>query len=134
MNKIAKVMTTALAAATIAISAGAMSASASDQQTAKDTQFLNEMGVCPDRWGESYTFFHWSEVSNWADGSWAKAGVCSVSHWWGDNEYFVGGKQVTQKEAYAYAAEKLGKPYDEKRFFPELSKPKVNKRRRPTVF
>ena len=119
MNKIVKVMTTALAAATIAISAGAMSASADSKETASDTQFLNEMGVCPDRWGAWYTEFNWDEVSNWADGSWAKVGVCCVSHWGGMNEYYINGNKVTRPEAYKYAAEKLGKSYDENKYFPK---------------
>ena len=119
MNKIAKVMTTALAAATIAVSAGAMSASADSKETASDTQFLNEMGVCPDRWGAWYTDFNWEEVSNWADGSWAKAGVCCVSHWWDINDYYIDGKKVSQKQAYDYVSEKLGKTYDVNKYFPK---------------
>ena len=119
MNKIAKVMTTVLAAATIAVSAGAMSASADSKETASDTQFLNEMGVCPDRWGAWYTDFHWEEVSNWADGSWAKAGVCCVSHWWDINDYYIDGKKVSQKQAYDYVSEKLGKTYDVNKYFPK---------------
>ena len=34
--------------------------------------------------------------------------------------YYIDGKQVAQKEAYAYTAQKLGKPYDENTYFPEI--------------
>ena len=112
MNKIAKVMTTTLAAATIAISASAMSASAECRDTAYDSQFLNDMGVCPDRWGQFYTTFHWDEVSNWVNGAWAQAGVHVETDWFDTNEYYIDGNKVQRYEAFDYAAKKLGKTYD----------------------
>ena len=66
--KTTKKMITAAAglmAAAIAVSAGAMSVSADTYYTALDTQFLNNMGVCPDQWGSMYTGLNWTEVSQW---------------------------------------------------------------------
>ena len=116
MNKIVKVMTTALAAATIAISAGAVSASAATNDTSHDSQFLNDMGVCPDRWGQFYTTFHWDEVSNWVNGAWEQAGVHVDTEWFGANEYYIDGNKVERYEAFDHAAKKLGKTYDWKKY------------------
>ena len=127
MNNFTKVIAAALAAATITISAGTTSVSASTRETACDSQFLNDMGVCPDRWGGLYTEFHWEEVSGTADGAWAKIGVRSVTNYYGKNDYYINGQKVSQSQAYDYAANKLGKTYDKDHFFPKDSGYKFRK-------
>ena len=65
-KKFTRIAAAVLAAAAITISAGTMSVSADTTETGNDSQFLNDMGVCPDRWGDLYTFLHWGEVSGTA--------------------------------------------------------------------
>ena len=116
MKRFTKIMAAVLAAAAITVSAGTINVSATAHQAAKDSQFLNDMGLCPDRWGECYARFHWDEVSQWDDGCWAKVGVCCVSHYWYSNDYYIDGKEVTRYEALEYAAKKLGKSYEWKKY------------------
>ena len=73
MKNFTKFIAVALAAAAITISAGTTSVSADSTQTSYDSQFLNDMGLCADRWDDTYTYFHWGEVSKAVDECWAKA-------------------------------------------------------------
>ena len=91
------------------------------------SQFLNDMGVCPDRWGGLYTEFHWGEVSGMTDRAWARMGVRSVTNWGARNEYYINGKKVKREEAYDYVAKKLGRTYDKDHFFPKDSGYKFRK-------
>ena len=115
-KKFTRIAAAVLAAAAITISAGTMSVSADTTETGNDSQFLNDMGVCPDRWGDFYTTFHWGEVSGMTDQAWARMGVRSVTNWGASNEYYINGKKVKRKEAYDYVAKKLGRTYDKKKY------------------
>ena len=115
-KKFTRIAAAVLAAAAITISAGTMSVSADTLETGNDSQFLNDMGVCPDRWGCFYTSFHWGEVSGMTDQAWARMGVRSVTNWGARNEYYINGKKVKRKEAYDYVAKKLGRTYDKKKY------------------
>ncbi len=117
MNKFTKIMAAVLATAAITVSAGSHSVSATGNETCKDSQFLNDMGVCPDRWGVSYALFHWGKVSGITDESWAKMCVRSVTRCSGNNNYFINGKEVTRAEAYEYVAKKLDRPYNRDAYF-----------------
>lgn len=109
-KKFTKIIAAVLAAA-ITISAGSLSVSAEMTDTGFDSEFLNDMGVCPDRWGPVYITFNWSEVSKAVDESWAKMGVRCVTNPWDDNKYYINDKEVTKWEAYDYVAHKLNKTY-----------------------
>ena len=116
-KKFTRIAAAVLAAAAITISAGTMSVSADSTQTSYDSQFLNDMGLCADRWGDTYTYFHWGEVSKAVDECWAKAGVVSVTSWNHGNKYYIADREVTREEAYDYAAKKLGRTYDSTKYF-----------------
>ena len=115
-RKFTKVMAAALTAAAITISAGATSVSADTSYTAYDTQFLNDMGVCPDRWGDFYTTFNWTEVSTASDKAWGEVGVRCVSKYMDENQYFINDSIVSRKEAYNHVSYRLGKDYDYKKY------------------
>ena len=118
MKKFTRIIAAGLMAAAITVSAGTMSVSAEMAGTGCDSQFLNDMGVCPDRWGSVYITFNWSEVSKAVDESWAKMGVRCVTNFWDDNKYYINGKEVTKWEAYDYVAHKLNKTYIKKDYGP----------------
>ena len=94
-RKFTKVMTAALAAAAITISAGA---------------------TCPDRWGDFYTTFNWTEVSTASDKAWGEVGVRCVSKYMDENQYFINDSIVSRKEAYNHVSYRLGKSYDYKKY------------------
>ena len=115
MKRFTKFIAAILAATAITVSATTKSASASADQTAQDSQFLNTIGYSPDRNGETYTYFHWGEVSKMVDKAWAKAGITSVTSWEGVNRYWLDGKEISRKEAFFYAA---GHPVDLNKYSP----------------
>jgi hypothetical protein len=129
-RKFTKIMAAVLAAAAITISAGTMSVSADTSETGYDSQFLNDMGVCPDRWGGFYTAFHWGEVSGMTDQAWARMGVRSVTNWGDCNEYYINGKKVKREEAYDYVAKKLGRTYDKKKYSIKENRTTVHQRKK----
>ena len=129
MKNFTKFITVALAAAAITISAGTTSVSADSTQTSYDSQLLNDMGLCADRWGDFYTSFHCGEVSGMTDQAWARMGVRSVTNWGARNEYYINGKKVKREEAYDYVAKKLGRTYDKKKYSIKENRPIVHKYR-----
>ena len=84
---------------------------ADSTQTAYDSQFLNDMGFCPDRFGDFHTTFHWDHDSEMVDKAWADTGVRCNTKCCFDNEYYIDGKRVSRETAYAYAAKKADKNY-----------------------
>jgi hypothetical protein len=118
MKKFTKFMATFLAAATITISAASTSASALYLDTIQESRFLNDAGLCYDRWGETYGQWHWKEVSSAVDNAWAKAGVTNVSKYIGLNDYYINGKKVSRYAAFYYVAKKYGKMYLLKKYYP----------------
>ncbi len=111
MKKLTKMITATIAAATMAISASVY-ACADHYQTSYDSQFLNDMGYAPDRYGDNMTAIRGGTVSGMVDDGWKKAGVTSVTRWVGGNTYFVNGKKITRNEAFKYAADNAGKDYN----------------------
>mgnify|MGYP007038207534 CR=1 FL=1 len=111
-RKFTRIAAAVLAAAAITVSAATTSVFADKDDTAYDSKFLNDMGSCPDRWGDLYTFFHWSEVSGAVDKAWAEVGVQSVTCLGDDNKDYLDGKEITRQEAYEHAAMRAGKDYD----------------------
>ena len=118
MKKFIRIIAAVMAAATIAVTAS-VSASANLGCTANDSQFLNDIGLCPDRWGCIYTAFHWGEVSKAVDAAWAKAGVTSVTSPDDFNDYYINGEWVDRRMAIQYAADSLGKNIDVKKYSPD---------------
>lgn len=80
-------------------------------QTEGDANFLAKMGV--EQFGEpdpvGGIIFSWGTWSKAVDGAWAKAGVtCCTVPFSGDNKYWIGGKQVSRKEAFAHVLRQKG--------------------------
>lgn len=81
------------------------------RQTEGDANFLAKMGVAqfgePDIIGG--IIFAWGTWSKLVDEAWAKAGVtCYTAPFSGDNKYWIGGKQVSRKEAFAHVLRQKG--------------------------
>ena len=70
--------------------------------TSDDSKFLYDYGLVDDWHGETSTLFHWKSYSAEVDGGWSKAGITCVTKPWGDNQYFMGGKQISRDEAVAH--------------------------------
>ena len=82
--------------------------------TVKDARFLYEHGILDDWDGTIETTFYWKSVSKKVDAGWAKAGITCVTKplVWSDNQYFVGGKEITRDEAINIVKSKFKKIRD----------------------
>ena len=69
-------------------------------QTTSDSKFLYDYGLVDDYHGNFHSTFHWLSDSAAVDGGWSKAGITCVTAPWGDNQYFMNGKEITRDEAY----------------------------------
>lgn len=118
MKKITRIIASIVIASTMAVSTG-ICASANGSETAYDSQFLNDMGLAPDRFGNFHITFHWSSDSKMVDDAWAKAGVICVTNSVCANKYFINGKQVSREEAYKYVTAKFGNNCEYKNFDPK---------------
>ena len=121
MKKITRIMASIVLAATMTVSTG-ICASANGIETAYDSQFLNDMGLAPDRFGNFHVTFHWSSDSKMVDSAWAKVGVVCTTTSICSNKYVINGKKVSREEAYRYAAAKLGRTIDYSKYDPEIDK------------
>ena len=78
------------------------------RQTQGDNDFLAAMGYMQGR-GSSNFLFSWKENSAAVDSAWSKAGVTSVTKFGcPDNLYFIGGKQVSRKDAFRHVLRQRG--------------------------
>ena len=111
MKKYKRIIGALIAAAAVS-AAVSVNASANAGCTAADSQFLNDIGLCSDRWGTDYTITHWGEVSKAVDKAWEAAGVRSVTKFFFDNEYYIDGKKIDRTDAINRAADSLGKQID----------------------
>ena len=123
MIKFKKIIAAAVATAAMALTTS-VCASANAFNTASDSQFLNDVGVCGDRWGAASTAFHWESVSETVDSAWAKAGITSVTKPVLGNAYYIKstGKEVTRSEALEYAAKYLGKNINIDKYFTDSNR------------
>ena len=80
--------------------------------TVTDSHFLNEVGLCPDRFGKAGATINWGRDSEMVDNAWRRGGVTCVTRPLGNNTYMVDSKVVSQVEAYQYVCNKLGKTVD----------------------
>ena len=119
MKKFTRIIAAMVLASTMAVSTG-ICASADVYETASDSQFLNDMGPAPDRFGGFHVTFHWSSDSKMVDSAWAKVGVVCTTNSICSNKYVINGKKVSREEAYRYAAAKLGRTIDYSKYDPEI--------------
>ena len=76
-----------------------------------DNNFLANIGIIERQDGSlSNIMFHWDSFSKIIDAGWAKVGVtcCTVFGAVYDNKYWIGGKEVSRKEAFAHALRQNG--------------------------
>lgn len=108
----------------MAVSTG-VCASANVNETAYDSQFLNDMGLAPNRYGNLHVTTHWGNDSNMVDKAWGKMGVTCTTNCYKSNSYSINGKKVKRAEAYKYVADKLGKNCNYGKYDPEEDKKAV---------
>ncbi|SDY15009.1 hypothetical protein SAMN02910264_01555 [Ruminococcaceae bacterium YAD3003] len=78
-------------------------------ETAKDSQFLTEIGVMNDGISEMRLTFAWDSNSAAVDAGWASIGIVCVTVPFDTNRYYLNGKQIGRKAALNYAMQKTGK-------------------------
>ena len=78
-------------------------------ETAKDSQFLTEIGVMNDGISEMRLTFGWDSKSAAVDAGWASIGIVCVTVPFDTNRYYLNGKQIGRKAALNYAMQKTGK-------------------------
>ena len=71
-------------------------------QTVVDSRLLYDYGLVDDWHGDFHMTFHWKSDSAAVDAGWSKAGITCVTKAWGDNQYFMGGKEITHVQAVAH--------------------------------
>ena len=116
MKKIAKIVAGIMTAVTLAVSAS-VCASASDTETAYDSQFLSDMGICSINRSVDSIDLTWRSTSNAVDEAWRKVGITSVTCFFSDNSYWLDGREITRKEAFRHAADVLGKEIDRSKYY-----------------
>ena len=77
-------------------------------ETARDSEFLFKLGLMDERYGRTYTTFHWGSCSKSVDDGWASIGITCVPNPASSNEYFLDGKSISRGEAYRLAMERTG--------------------------
>lgn len=77
-------------------------AGGNDGWTAVDSTILYAYGLVDDYHGYFHTGLHWKSDSAAVDSGWAKAGITSVTKPWGDNQYFMGGEEITRDQAITH--------------------------------
>jgi len=79
-------------------------------QTGGDEGFLAEMGYVSTKNTSGFeVVFNWGEVSKRVDDGWSNAGVTCVTKFGApDNLYYIGGNQVSRKEAFAHVLRQKG--------------------------
>lgn len=77
-------------------------------QTCGDNDFLQKFGYS--HYEGHYPWnVSWKKASTSVDKGWSEAGVtCCTVFGCGDNKYWIGGKQVTRKEAFAHVLRQKG--------------------------
>ena len=76
-----------------------MVAGGGKEETAVDSNFLYSYGLMDHKYNDIEVAFKWGTVSAEVDAGWAKAGITCVTKPSGDNEYFMGGKQISSLDA-----------------------------------
>ena len=77
------------------------------RQTRGDNDFLGSLGYIPDKRRDFLC--GWNESSKIVDGGWSSAGVtCVTKFGCPDNLYFIGGKEVSRKDAFRHVLRQKG--------------------------
>jgi len=79
-----------------------MVAGGGKEDTASDNGLLYSYGLMDHDYSELEISFKWKSLSAEVDAGWAKAGITCVTKPSGDNEYFMGGKQISSGEAWKH--------------------------------
>lgn len=79
-------------------------------QTIGDSNFLSNRNLIH---GQAVDFlsiaFNWNNISKNVDDGWARVGVtCCTVFGSGDNKYWIGGREVSRKEAFAHVLRQQG--------------------------
>lgn len=69
-------------------------------QTAGDSQILYDYGLMDRYYGTIPVMFYWGSKSAEVDAGWSKAGITCVTKPFGNNQYFIDGKEISRGEAY----------------------------------
>ncbi len=77
-------------------------------ETARDSEFLFKLGLMNERYGMTYTTFHWGSCSQKVDDGWANIGITCIPKPGSSNEYYLDGKPITRGEAYRLAMDRTG--------------------------
>ncbi|MBE8953094.1 MAG: hypothetical protein SR1Q7_08120 [Quinella sp. 1Q7] len=71
-------------------------------ETSDDSDFLCDYGLMDHSYNDIETSIGWPSVSAEVDAGWAKAGITCVTKPSGDNQYFMGGQQISRDEAHKH--------------------------------
>ena len=71
-------------------------------QTAGDSKILYDYGLMDRHYGTIPVMFYWKSKSAEVDAGWAKAGITCVTKPFGNNQYFLDGREISRGEAYAH--------------------------------
>ena len=69
-------------------------------QTAGDSKILDDYGLMDKYYGTIPVMFYWNSKSAEVDAGWSKAGITCVTKPFGNNQYFIDGKEISRGEAY----------------------------------
>ena len=69
-------------------------------QTSGDSKILYDYGLMDKYFGNIPAMFYWKSKSAEVDAGWAKAGITCVTKPFGNNQYFINGKEISRGEAY----------------------------------
>ncbi|MBE8953096.1 MAG: hypothetical protein SR1Q7_08130 [Quinella sp. 1Q7] len=79
-----------------------MVAGGTKSETSGDSILLYEHGLMNNWYDQCAIEWRWLSLSPEVDAGWSKAGITCVTKPGSDNEYFMGGKQISRDEAYNY--------------------------------
>ena len=77
-------------------------------ETGADSRFLNDLDKLCDRFGDTAAFFYPHTVRDAVKAGWEKVGI-KFFDYNTDNEYYLGDKQLTRRQAIKFACDKYGK-------------------------
>ena len=77
-------------------------AGGSIRDTTGDSEILYDYGCMDEYFSTVPATFHWKTKSAAVDAGWARAGITCVTKPFGDNQYFLNGKEISRDEAHAH--------------------------------
>ena len=116
MKKFARIIA-AITAATVTAVSASICVSADNTETAYDSQFLSDMGICTIRRDVDHIDLTWKSTSKAVDDAWKKVGITSVTHFFDSNSYWLNGEKISRNEAFRHASDVLGKPINSSKYY-----------------